>query len=378
MALNSEATHPTLTESQERWLKVREYLGEHRHELAVAAAADYPQEVRVDGAPLLAPASWIADVPVPLDDIQLDYDPEIPFRGITGTEEAAQGVLPIRADGTRYGSYSEALSELAASGRFENRSTYRLTQADPSTHPKLTFGRGQYFDGIDVGEACAHEYAASVLGVLGQQRLRELVRDPCEPARRPMNVAISTLTLRLDRVQNEATFLLHRRDAGKVGHAGGLFQVLPVGIFQAAGDEAWNLENDFSLWRCMLREFSEELLGEPENRGASDGPIDYDRWPFAARMSEGRRSGAVRVFYLGMGVDPLTFATDILTVAVFDAPFFDELFGRLVSDNEEGRVLASMPFHRDVVDRFVSEEPTQAAGSALLSLAWRHRNHLVR
>ena len=85
----------------------------------------------------------------------------------------------------------------------------------------------------------------------------------------------------------------------------------------------------------------------------------------------------MRLYYLGMGVDPLTFAADILTAAVFDAPVFDELFGRLVTHNDKGRVLASVPFHRDAVDRFVKDEPTQAAGSALLSLAWRRRSHLV-
>ena len=53
----------------------------------------------------------------------------------------------------------------------------------------------------------------------------------------------------------------------------------------------------------------------------------------------------------------------------FRRAHLDELFGRHVSHNEERRILASMPFRRDIVDRFVSEEPTQAVGSALLS--WR-------
>jgi hypothetical protein len=191
-----------------------------------------------------------------------------------------------------------------------------------------------------------------------------------------MNVAISTLTLRADRGSGEVTFVLHRRDADKVGHAGGLVQVLPVGIFQAAGDEPWSQENDFSLWRCMVREYSEELLGEPERHGAS-APIDYDAWPFVTRMEEGRRRGDVRVSCLGAGVDPLTLATDLLAVAVFEARLFDELFGTLVADNDEGTVLARMPFRADVLDRFIDGEPMQAAGSATLALAWRHRESLL-
>ncbi len=50
----------------------------------------------------------------------------------------------------------------------------------------------------------------------------------------------------------------------KVGHASGLYQVIPVGIFQASSDRSWNEQNGFLLWRCLLREFAEELLGQDE------------------------------------------------------------------------------------------------------------------
>ena len=38
-------------------------------------------------------------------------------------------------------------------------------------------------------------------------------------------------------------------------------------------------------------------------------------------------------------MDPLTFATDVLAVAVFDAPLFDAEFAGLVALNAEGRVI---------------------------------------
>ena len=50
---------------------------------------------------------------------------------------------------------------------FENRATYRLTSAEPAwppAAPRLAFTRGRYFDGIDTGEAAAHEFAATRLG----------------------------------------------------------------------------------------------------------------------------------------------------------------------------------------------------------------------
>src|SRR6266705_6878677 len=131
-----------------------------------------------------------------------------------------------------------------------------------------------------------------------------------------MNLALSTLTLRFDRKARETTFLMHRRDPEKVGHAAGLYQVLPTGVFQAAGEARWNMLNDFSLWRSMVREYAEEFLGESEDYGAERAPIDYDAWPFAARMKHVLDRGDVRAYALGMGVDPLTLATDLLTAVV--------------------------------------------------------------
>ncbi len=377
MALGSKAVRSPLTQSEEQWLRVRAYLRDHRHRLAVEAGRDYPAEAKVAGTPLLSVPNWYPEAPIALDAIELEYLPEAEPAGISDVAEAVPALLPVRADGSRYRSYSEAVAELAAPDTFENRSTYRLTQGDLTTTPHLMFGPGHYFDGIDVGEACAHEYAATVLGEYDGPRLRALVGDPCDPARRRMNVAISALTLRFDPTSGEATFPLHRRSTETVGHAGGLYQVLPVGVFQPASDEPWNTINDLSLWRCMVREYAEELLGESEYRGADQAPIDYGGWPFASQITQARHRGLVQAFCLGLGVDPLTLATDLLVVNVFDATVFDQLFGPLVSNNAEGTVLAAVPFEHAVVERYVSREPMQAAGAALLALTWRHRQPLL-
>lgn len=359
------------------WLAVRAHLRTHRHRLAVVAASDYPQWTKVAGTPLLAAPGWLPAAPLPLASIGLAYRPDAGFGGVTGTEPAAAGVLPERPDGGRYRRYSAAVAELAAPALFADRPTYRLLHADLAGAGELAFGPGSYFDGVDVGEACAHEYAAAELGTGAGRPLREAVGDPCDPARRRVNVAISTLTLRHDRAAGTATFLLHRRDAAAVGHAGGLYQVLPVGVFQPAGDRPADIGNDFSLWRCMVREFAEELLGEPERTGAGGAPVDYAGWPFAAALTAALDAGRARAYCLGLGVDPLTFATDLLTAVILDAPCYDALFGAVVSANAEGAVLAGVPFAAADVDRFARHEPTQAAGAALLELAWRHRDRLL-
>jgi hypothetical protein len=85
-------------------------------------------------------------------------------------------------------------------------------------------------------------------------------------------------------------------------------------------------------------------------------------------------------------MDPLTLVIDMLTVAVFDAAVFDAVFAGLVSANAEGRIVTGedaagaavgVPFSAASVERFTAAEPMQAAGAALLRLAWLHRYTLL-
>ena len=147
--------------------------------------------------------------------------------------------------------------------------------------------------------------------------------------------------------------------------------VIPVGIFQASSDQPWNETNDFSLWRCMLREYAEELRGESEDHGSDQVAIDYDSHPFFARMTEAQRAGEIRAWVLGLGVDPLTLATDLLAVVVFDAATFDDLFSAAGGANAEGDISRRIPLVSGEVERFTVNEPIQAAGAATLSLAPR-------
>lgn len=371
MTTPGRLTPGRLTPGQRDWLRVRSYLQEHRHQLTLDAAADYPAGHRVAGTALLAASGWQPAAPVPLREISLELTASAPAAQLPAD---AWPVLPARADGTHYRHYSDALRDLAAPAIFANRVTYRLTEAELATGaPRLAFTRGRYFDGIDTGEAAAHEFAATRLGA-DAAGLRTSIGDPCDLHRRPANMAITTMTLRLDLTTGRASFLLHWRDPAKVGHAGGLYQVIPVGIFQPAGEAEENEQGDFSLWRNMIREFAEELRGHPEDYGSQ---VDYDSWPFARRMTEALQSGQIRVWCLGLGVDPLTYATDLLTVAVIDSRVFDVLFSLSPRRNSEGRVLAAREFEAHVIDRIVTRAPVQAAGAAVLRLAWAHREALT-
>jgi hypothetical protein len=364
----------------------------------------------------------------------------------TGPESAA--VRPWRDDGRRFSSYAAALGALTRPVLFENRACYRLlgVRTAPGA-TSLEFGPGRYFEMINTGEAVAHEYAAAALAAAspagdpvadgtraspaggpvadgtraspaggpvadgtraspagdpaaddaraspaphpaaGELPLRSLIGDPTDLRRRPVMAAVATLVLRADRAGGDTQMILHWRDPARVATGGGLYQVAPVGMFQPSHDAAWNLANDFSLWRAIVRELAEELLGAGEDYHSDAAPIDYQRWPLYAALADARHAGSLRAHWLGLGVDPLTLVVDMLTVAVFDAPVFDAVFAGLVSANAEGRIVTGedatgttigIPFRAATVERFTTAEPMQAAGAALLRLAWRHRDALLR
>jgi len=366
------------TSSAEQWLRVSSYLHRNRYSLAVQAAGEYPASARLAGTPLLAAEQWRLPAPIPLESIHLEFLPRAAPPRVPDVARLAPYALPERADGTRYQRYSNAIEALAAPAIFENRSTYRLLSASlAGGDPRLGFTEGRFFEGVDVGGPAGHEYAAARLGLIDRCAYREAFGDPTDLAVRSSAVATSALTLRHDRAAGTATFPMHLRDAALVGHAGGLYQVIPVGIFQPSGEAPWNGAHDFSLWRGLLREYAEELLGASEDYGSEEAPIDYGAWPLFKAMTDGLGDGSIRAYCLGLGTDPLTFAMDLLAVVVIDAPLYDELFGAMVTDNAEGRVIRPRPFDAATITELTTSTPLQAAAAALLTLAFEHRDALL-
>jgi hypothetical protein len=178
---------------------------------------------------------------------------------------------------------------------------------------------------------------------------------------------------------------LHWRDPAKVATAAGVYDVVPAGEFQPSSVALWDRRNDFSLWRNIVREYSEELLGAPEHDGTRTEPIDYDNWSLYQEFEQAKKDGTVSAYVLGMGLDALTLAATILTVVVVDDDVFDRMFGATVRFNGEGeivsigdgRVVDGVPFTQEAVDRLLASEPLAAPGAACLALAWKHRLHLI-
>ncbi|WP_433474031.1 hypothetical protein ACQPZP_35360 [Spirillospora sp. CA-142024] len=321
---------------EREWQEARAALNAGRGRLGEVASALYPDMPRVAGTPLLCRDGWVPEAPIPLESVRLEWDAHPAPPAVADPPDG----LP---DG--YRTYAEALAALAPPRIFEDRPSYRLLEAGAEF---LRLGSARYFDAVNVGESAAHELAAGVRGL----PLRNRIGDPCDLTRRAALPAITTVT-----VTTSGRYVLHWRDPAKVAHAGGLYQVMPVGVFQPLGDEAPD------LWWCMVREYAEELLGAEEDYG--DGFVQ-DEWPFHRTLTAARDEGRIRAHFLGLGVDPLTFALDLLTAVVIDGDLFTELFGGLVAVNAEGEV-SMAPFDGTV------PRPMQPAGAAALNLAWRHR-----
>jgi transcriptional regulator with XRE-family HTH domain len=389
--------HERVDADQRRWVLVRDGLNEHRVELSRIAARWHWRCHRVEGSDLLTRPDWLPAAPVELGAVELAAAGDPTSTLVCGTEPETCSARPLRSPQERYRRYSHALRQLNRPALFENRIGFRLLDvAFPAAGGgRLEFGTTTYFDAVDVCEAAAHELADQHLvpsaGGTALARpasrplpFRTLLGDPFDLARRPLLPSVDTLTIR--RSRDAASFVLHQRDAGQVAVAGGMYHVMPAGVFQPSSVSLAGLASDFDLWRNMQREYSEEFLGRLDHDGTAGAPIDFrTEEPFRS-MDAARRSGRVRVWCLGVGLDPLTLWGEILTVAVFDDEVFDELFGGLVVANDEGTVVTvatpgrlahGVPFVEERVEQLLGAEPMAPAAAACLALAWRDRATLL-
>ena len=383
---------PEIAVSRLRWRGERRWLNQHRSQLARLAVQLYPPDCRVPRTPLIAAVDWRPAEPIELRSLALTLDEGPQDVEVVGSEPESGSMRPLRTAGARFERYTSAIKHLSPPALFESRPSYRLL--DASLEPRrLDFGLAAYFDKLDISEALGHELAAacmdagvpeSVATLAGRLPFRALAGDPFDLQRRAVIPAITTLTIRLRRYPAEPTFLLHWRDPAKVATAAGIYDVIPAGEFQPSSVALWDRRNDFDLWRNIVREYAEELLGEPEHDGTRSQPIAYEDWPLYQRLEQAQTDGSVTSFVLGLGLDALTLAGTILTVVIIDDDVFTEAFGSMVRFNDEGEVVAvgggtpaeGVPFTEAAVSRMLETEPMASPGAACLALTWQHRRFL--
>ncbi|MEU4804447.1 XRE family transcriptional regulator [Actinosynnema sp. NPDC023587] len=377
----------TVESDQEEWLRVRSAPGVRGRELAELAAWMYPESVRAPGGHVLVGPGWLIDRPVELDSVELEWASDFPCYEFPAQVDVA-ALLPLNDQGVRYRDYSRAVRDLVRPRLLENRLSYRLTgvAVRGGGGLRLRFGHTTFFEVFNLKQMVAHEFKRAWLGSgravprIEDLTLRQAIGTPFDPGNLLMSPGISTLTIRRGGLGEGAGFVLHERDGGKVADGGGLCHTMPAGEFQPSSGAPVDVENDFSLWRNIMREFSEEFLGNPEHDGGGPRSVDYARDEPFARFEEARRRGSFRMWHYGLVMEPLELGAQQLTVAVVDASEFDRLFHDMVAVNDEGRVIGKgdakhIPFTADTIDRL--EPRLSASALTLLRMAWNDRRIIL-
>ncbi|AXX31187.1 hypothetical protein APASM_3822 [Actinosynnema pretiosum subsp. pretiosum] len=379
----TEAPGDAVRRSQEQWLRVRKAPGARGRELAELAAWLYPAGQRAPGGHVLAGPGWLLPHPVELEQVRLrftDQTPPVPELPSTA------GLLPLNDRGEPYTDYSRAVRDLVRPRLLENRVSYRLLGLRAvGDGLELEFGTTTFFEVFHVKSVLAHEFKAAYLAAQGSVPgwdalpLRQAIGDPFDPQRLVMSPGIVTLTIRRG-AGGGHRFVLHERDGDSVADGGSLCSLMPAGEFQPSSVQAVDVRNDFSLWRNIMREYSEEFLANPEHDGNGARAIDYGTEEPFASFERARAAGRLRMWHYGLVSDPLTLGPSQRTVAVVDDVEFDRLFGAMTRVNDEGRVVgeggrADMPFTDEAITRL---EPRLSPGSlSLLRMAWRDRDLLL-
>ena len=156
-----------------------------------------------------------------------------------------------------------------------------------------------------------------------------------------------------------------------------MVHLLPAGIFQPSSVLPSAIAADFSIWRNIQREYSEELLGSAEHDGSGQ-PIDYSALEPFVTMDQGLSDGRIHVYCLGLTLDALTLCADLLTVAIFEPELYDHLFCDAVNANDEGTISTrAIPFESHTIARLREGGQLSPGAAAAIHLAWTHRKVIL-
>lgn len=157
--------------------------------------------------------------------------------------------------------------------------------------------------------------------------------------------------------------------------------VVPAGEFQPHSKDPLIWKDDLNLWRTIMREYAEEFLREPDAAEARGAVIDFAHQPPYSDFNEALDNGQLKVYLLGLGLEPITWKPEICTACVWDAGSFDRVFGTMGTSNAEGDLITGQGLHgwefnAENIATYVDRPGTDPACRACLTLAWRGRKEL--
>lgn len=326
-----------------------------------------PMAWRATSVPLLTLPGWIFERPQDISVFDLILDPKT--KAVDELLEATHVMRGMGLSGNA--TYSEVIFALNPNAPYFDGIIYRPTDIAKNAHGgiSMTFAEGKYFDYLDTSEVLAYEALLHPkdLGV------RRRLTDPFNLMNRVASLGVVTLTIR--KSAQGSTFLMHKR-SGQFVVADRLYHVVPAGEFAPSDVGLAAVKADFDLWRNIMREYAEELLGMPDAQGQGGRRLDYAGATPYREMNEALANNALLVRTFGLGLDPVTFKPELLTVAVFDEIVFDALFPGPIRETIEGLTVEAIPFTKDNVTGYIDSPLTRHAAKACLQLAWQHRYEL--
>lgn len=355
--------------------QARRVLREEYGEIVAAARAAHPEWAADPDLEVLTRPGWVFTRPLDLDAVTTTFVNQRDRAGAERAKAANPLVWPPAPDGEQLRCYSRAIAVHDAPGLWWDSDVYRLvgveTRADGLS---LSYELGTYFDSYDTQEVLG--YAAA---------LRRLGRDAPDPKPRPdpftydwRCASTAVVTLTIVRTTGGPRFLMHLRDPAKVATGGGQYHVTPAGEFEPSNITPLGPGNDCDLWRNIKREYAEEFLGlDQEHDGRSGRIPDYDAGhPFAA-LNRAREDGSLRLYALGLGAHPVTYKTELMTVAVFDEATFGATLGGFDHQDSEGMKNELIDFSEANVAAYLANSNLNPFARSLLVLAQRHRDELL-
>jgi hypothetical protein len=376
---SKEGTQLVSTKS-EREQEVFNFKLTHRKELAAAAMHYHAAINEVHDSPLIAKASWVPSNLMPLSAVDHGHgwidrrDNVAPFAiDIFGSATCVEWTKKMKPDIELYDGFGYRLREVAT--------------RNGSLH--FVFQSSNYFAFYNTCEALAFELAQWCIRHPG--RLPNPVESELGPRRSPE--AIFDLSTRnavpgLDILlvffngRNGDHFFMHDRSSSDrvLAEAQNTYSVVPAGTFGPDSYKDSYHERDFSLRRAIYRELAEELLGKRELEKYQHHGGDFmDEIDKVREFVDAERKGHLKIFFFGLGPDPVNAKADILLCIAADAHAIGiSDYKKTFRKNWEGEHFVQ-PWSEENLLKWSTHPAVYPAGSGCLNLArTRHFDELSR
>ncbi len=352
---------------------------ENRHDLRPIARKYYAKVAHPDFR-VVTKSQWLAGSPIPL----AQFDQELQKHWMPNEPKLHLPPSLLRLlDGL---TYSNLIARIDPEVEQENRFCYRLITVRTQDRFELVCCPSQYSDFINSCDALGFELADWYLRNHKTARRSPRSNGTDLPARRPARqifnfqnraacIAISTVLLVLHKSPGRHYFYLAPRASKRLLDSPGGWHVVPSGQFQPETPKDANHDRDFSVERNVMREFAEELLGKKKLEQLIWDEEDFYEDPKVRPLVRGLKSGFVRMYFLGMGCDPVPTKPGLFTAMVIDARHVPKGILKFLGNWESGGKV--LPVLLNQLEKYSLDPDVIPDGATCLKLAHQHLDVLM-